>query len=238
MSTKTLPQVKALVKCGKQSLVGYGPDGQVYVHRLFCHRWDCPVCGKHKAGKLFGRLHSGQVTCTYRLTYTGGWFDFGSALTQFVRKLRYHYPDIQYLMLLRDTDGRQEALLVVSKVYPFEGQIISLWHGCQGDNIVALKMNLTGEKLTVYVAEYLSKMKPGEKHVRMMRTSRMFFEEMPSMTSVLGAEAEWHWQWDPRTPDGIAQWLTAEDYKVEWLNENAFVAFPGKKRLFTREPSM
>jgi len=227
MSTVTI--APALVKCGKAAIVGSGPNGSHYVHRLFCGRWDCPKCGKRKAARLYSDLAAIEIGSALKLTYYGGWNAMNAELNNFRRRLKYRFPEMRYAALIKhdalSATGQAEVFLSVKDPGTLTLERAWLAEGCGKIEILA-SWTQQGE-VVKYAAEFLKGMEPTEVHSRLMRSSPGFFDHPSPQSRVGDGDEIWTWRYDSRSPEQIADALAFHGYTISWESENAFLALPG-----------
>lgn len=224
MTTTTLHKPEAIVKCGQQSMVGHGPNGAQFVHRLFCHRWDCPVCGKKKAAKLYKALKTVEVKEAFTLVGYPQWHELNRIFSSFLRRLRYHHPGIRYLALFKCGQDRAEIVVFLNQSVASAGEINRAWLDFGGRSVERWDSYPSNGAVIQRATEFIQGMEPGETHSRMMRSSVKFFPEIKPQSKAGDDYEGWEWSWDPRSPESIALYLTERGYRVEWLTDNAFIA--------------
>lgn len=153
--------------CCTGSLIGSSPDGSVVeVVPLFCHKWQCPRCRKHKAGHWRQVAKSGNPERFITLTLRHEPHKF---VYQYVRKIKEAFPKL--VKRIRKIHGEFEYLLIfelTKKGVPHvhilsrggfipQAWLSKEWAALTGSFIVDIRRIRRKGDISSYITKYMGK---------------------------------------------------------------------------------
>lgn len=227
----------------RKEVNGVHSEGEMFVN-IRCGRWDCPICGKKKARKVYRRAMEGKIMQDARkagfrdkynhklltLTYGGSQKREGKtpaeatremteAFSKLVKELRYLYGNFEYIRVFENhKDGwpHLHVMLAGSAIAPRQvlGTITRLWRYRYQLGYVKLNWVDSPERALKYVLKYLFKNPEVPPRTRLFTNSREALEAMRKNSSYWWESTDILWE-------ASIKFLLGKEGDV-WVEEEVF----------------
>jgi len=153
--------------CAKGAIIGYnGERGSIKIVPLFCHKWNCPRCGKQKQKLWRSYALAGEpqrfITLTARpqegKSKREMCKEMKHAFAQLVQKYRRKYGEFEYLCAWELTkQGTPHVHILQRGSFIPQADLSKDWCNRTGSFIVDVRKVKSQEQVARYVTKYLTK---------------------------------------------------------------------------------